>query len=78
MGCRLSLRIITKKDEISLFFGKEMVYNTLSFPNEEVRYGFLESLMPSYVPKAMAGNGLEDFDKFQVKKVRIAAKISAN
>lgn len=27
---------------------------TLSFPNEEVRYGFLESLMPSYVPRATA------------------------
>lgn len=29
---------------------------TLCFPNEEVKYGFLESLMPSYVPKATAGN----------------------
>lgn len=28
---------------------------TLSFPNEEVKYGFLESLMPSYVPNANAG-----------------------
>lgn len=34
---------------------------TLSFPNEEVRYGFLESLMPSYVPGASAGNGLDIF-----------------
>ncbi|MBR2823452.1 MAG: ATP-binding protein [Clostridia bacterium] len=34
---------------------------TLSFPNEEVRYGFLESLMPAYVPKATAGNGLDIF-----------------
>ena len=34
---------------------------TLGFPNEEVRYGFLESLMPSYVPKATAGNGLDIF-----------------
>ena len=34
---------------------------TLCFPNEEVRYGFLESLMPSYVPKATAGNGLDIF-----------------
>ena len=34
---------------------------TLSFPNKEVRYGFLESLMPSYVPKATAGNGLDIF-----------------
>ena len=23
---------------------------TLGFPNEEVKYGFLESLMPAYVP----------------------------
>ena len=34
---------------------------TLCFPNEEVKYGFLESLMPSYVPKATAGNGLDIF-----------------
>ncbi len=34
---------------------------TLSFPNEEVKYGFLESLMPSYVPRATAGNGLDIF-----------------
>lgn len=34
---------------------------TLSFPNEEVRYGFLESLMPSYVPEATAANGLDIF-----------------
>ena len=34
---------------------------TLSFPNEEVKYGFLESLMPSYVPNATAGNGLDIF-----------------
>lgn len=34
---------------------------TLCFPNEEVRYGFLESLMPSYVPNATAGNGLDIF-----------------
>ena len=34
---------------------------TLSFPNEEVRYGFLESLMLSYVPRATAGNGLDIF-----------------
>ena len=30
---------------------------SLGFPNEEVKYGFLESLIPSYVPKASAGNG---------------------
>lgn len=34
---------------------------TLSFPNEEVRYGFLESLMPSYAPMATPGNGLDIF-----------------
>lgn len=34
---------------------------TLSFPNEEVKYGFLESLIPTYVPKATAGNGLDIF-----------------
>lgn len=34
---------------------------TLCFPNEEVKYGFLESLMPIYVPKATAGNGLDIF-----------------
>ena len=34
---------------------------TLGFPNEEVKYGFLESLMPSYVPTATAGNGLDIF-----------------
>lgn len=32
---------------------------TLCFPNEEVKYGFLESLMPSYVPDTNAGNGLD-------------------
>ena len=34
---------------------------TLCFPNEEVKYGFLESLIPAYVPKATAGNGLDIF-----------------
>lgn len=34
---------------------------SLGFPNEEVKYGFLESLIPSYVPKASAGNGLDIF-----------------
>ena len=34
---------------------------TLCFPNEEVKYGFLESLVPSYVPRATAGNGLDIF-----------------
>ena len=34
---------------------------TLGFPNEEVKYGFLESLMPSYVPKSTPGNKLDIF-----------------
>lgn len=33
----------------------------LCFPNEEVKYGFLESLIPLFVPKATAGNGLDIF-----------------
>ena len=32
---------------------------TLGFPNEEVKYGFMESLMPSYVPETASGNGLD-------------------
>lgn len=34
---------------------------TLGFPNEEVKYGFLESLMPSFVPASTAGNRLDIF-----------------
>lgn len=34
---------------------------TLGFPNEEVKYGFLESLIPSYVPAAISGNKLDIF-----------------
>ena len=34
---------------------------TLGFPNNEVRYAFLESLMPEYVPSATAGNRLDIF-----------------
>ncbi|SFB73545.1 ATP-binding protein [Butyrivibrio sp. YAB3001] len=34
---------------------------TLCFPNNEVTYGFLESLLKYYVPKATAGNGLDIF-----------------
>lgn len=34
---------------------------TLGFPNEEVKYGFLESMMPAYVPVATAGNKLDIF-----------------
>ena len=34
---------------------------TLSFPNEEVKYGFLESMIPSYVPVATPGSKLDIF-----------------
>ncbi len=34
---------------------------TLCFPNEEVEYGFLESLVPVYVPDAMSGRGTDIF-----------------
>ena len=34
---------------------------TLGFPNEEVKYGFIESLIPSYIPRATAGNSLDIF-----------------
>ncbi len=40
-------------------YDKQRRRYTLCFPNEEVKYGFLESLMPSYVPKAAAGSGLD-------------------
>ena len=32
---------------------------TLGFPNEEVKYGFLENLVPVYMPQATAGTGLD-------------------
>ena len=34
---------------------------TLCFPNDEVKYGFTESLLKYYVPKATPGNGLDIF-----------------
>ena len=34
---------------------------TLCFPNDEVKYGFTESLLKYYVPKATSGNGLDIF-----------------
>lgn len=34
---------------------------TLSFPNEEVKYGFIESLMPAFVPDSSAGSGNDIF-----------------
>ena len=42
-------------------YDKQKKRYTLSFPNDEVKYGFLESLMPSYVPKATTGSGLDIF-----------------
>ena len=42
-------------------YEKQRKRYTLCFPNEEVKYGFLESLMPSYIPNANAGNGLDIF-----------------
>ena len=32
---------------------------TLAFPNDEVKYGFIESLIPDYTPAVTAGNGLD-------------------
>ena len=34
---------------------------TLGFPNEEVKYGFLESLLPVYTPAAVPGRGTDFF-----------------
>ena len=34
---------------------------TLGFPNEEVKYGFLESMIPSYVPAVSSGNKMDIF-----------------
>lgn len=57
-------------------YDKQRKRYTLCFPNEEVKYGFLESLMPSYVPKAVAGTGLDIFtlddyiEKGKVDQVR--------
>ena len=39
-------------------YDKQKKRYTLSFPNDEVKYGFLESLMPAYVSKATTGSGL--------------------
>ena len=33
----------------------------LSFPSEEVKYGFLDSLLPVYAPEIQAGNGKDIF-----------------
>ncbi len=45
---------------ISDYDERRMRY-TLNFPNAEVKYGFLECLMPTFVPKATPGNGLDIF-----------------
>lgn len=42
-------------------YNPKMRRYVLSFPNDEVRYAFLESLVPVYVPKANATNGLDIF-----------------
>ena len=34
---------------------------TLAFPNDEVKYAFLESLIPAYMPAAVMGNGSDIF-----------------
>lgn len=34
---------------------------TLAFPNEEVKYGFVESLMPEFIPDSAAGTGNDIF-----------------
>lgn len=34
---------------------------TLAFPNEEVKYGFLENLLPEYTPASVAGSGNDIF-----------------
>lgn len=42
-------------------YNAKMRRYVLSFPNDEVKYAFLESLVPAYVPKANASNGLDIF-----------------
>lgn len=42
-------------------YSRRLQRYTLCFPNEEVKYGFLSSMMPSYVPSASEGNGLDIF-----------------
>ena len=37
-------------------YDKRLKRYTLCFPNEEVKYAFLESLMPSYVPESTKEN----------------------
>ena len=42
-------------------YNRRLQRYTLSFPNEEVKYGFLNSMMPYYVPSAAESNGLDIF-----------------
>lgn len=42
-------------------FDKRRRRYTLCFPNDEVKYGFVDSLLKYYVPKATSGNGLDIF-----------------
>jgi len=42
-------------------YNSKMRRYVLAFPNDEVRYAFLESLVPVYIPKANAANGLDIF-----------------
>ena len=42
-------------------YNPKMRRYVLAFPNDEVRYAFLESLVPVYIPKANAANGLDIF-----------------
>ncbi|MBQ9008740.1 MAG: ATP-binding protein [Clostridia bacterium] len=40
-------------------FDKRKASYTLAFPNEEVKYGFLENLLPEYVTGVSAGSGMD-------------------
>ena len=42
-------------------YNRRLQRYTLCFPNEEVKYGFLNSMMPCYVPEATEANGLDIF-----------------
>ena len=42
-------------------YNKRLKRYTLCFPNEEVKYGLLNSMMPSYVHNATEANGLDIF-----------------
>ena len=42
-------------------FDRETREYTLAFPNEEVKYGFLENLLPAYVEDYTAGSGKDIF-----------------